>query len=72
LLHRTLPAAAVRAGMTAALTTGSANPAVVAIEARRSTETAQSPVVPIGQGLSRSDRPKPSVTHYDQPLEGTR
>ncbi|HUC15632.1 MAG TPA: hypothetical protein VMS00_14375 [Acidimicrobiales bacterium] len=72
LLHRTLPAGAVRAGMTAALATGSANPAVVAIEARRSTETAQSPVVPIGQGLSRFDRPKPSVTHYDQLLEGTR
>ena len=72
LLHRALPAAAVRAGMTAALATGSTSPAVVAIEARRSTETAQSPVVPIGQGLSRFDRPKPSVTHYDQLLEGTR
>jgi len=72
LLHRTLAAAAVRAGMTAAMATGSTTPAVVAIEARRSTETAQSPVVPIGQGLSRFDRPKPSVTHYDQLLEGTK
>jgi hypothetical protein len=35
LLHRHLPAAAVQAGLTAALTVGSCNPDMVAVEARK-------------------------------------
>jgi len=72
LLHRSMATEAVRAGMRRALATGSASPEVVAIEARRSAETAITPVVPIGEGLSRFNRPKPSIAHYDQLLGGTR
>jgi transposase len=67
LLHRSLPAAQVTAGIDRALTVGSIDPAVVAIEARRAAETATGPV-PIGEGLSRFDRPAPSVAAYDQLL----
>ena len=49
LLHRTLPAEAVRAGIDAALTVGSTNPELVAIEARRLLEAPLAPVVPIAQ-----------------------
>lgn len=69
LLHRTLSADRVVAGMERALTAGSVDPAVVAIEARRVGEKATAVVVPIGAGLSRFDRPPPSTTHYDQLLE---
>lgn len=68
LLHRTLPAERVTAGIDAALAVGSVDPAVVAIEARRTTETGAA-VVPIGEGLNRFDRPPPTVAHYDQLLE---
>ena len=71
LLHRTMAARAVIAGMEAALATGSLSPAVVAIEGRRSGEANQV-AVPIGQGLARFDRPKPTTAHYDQLLEGSR
>lgn len=37
LLHRHLPAVAVQAGLAAALTVGSCNPDVVAVEARKAT-----------------------------------
>lgn len=70
LLHRTMPGPAVIDGMTAALAVGTADPAVVAIEARRAAEAAPAPVVPIGAGLSRYDRPAPDVSRYDQLLEG--
>lgn len=69
LLHRSIPAPAVSAGIEGALTAGSVDPAVVAIEARRVAEPADEVVVPIGDGLSRFDRPVPSIAGYDQLLE---
>jgi hypothetical protein len=50
------------------LATGNCSAEVVAIEARRAGE-AKAPVIPIGEGLSRFDRPPPTVAHYDQLLE---
>ena len=69
LLHRTMATGAISAGIHAALAVGSVDPAVVAIEARRAAESTSTPVVPIGEGLSRFDRPPPTVTHYDELLE---
>ncbi len=71
LLHRAMPARAVMAGMEAALAVGRVDPAVVAIEARRAAEGGPAPVVPIGEGLARFDRPPPDVSRYDQLLEGS-
>lgn len=68
LLHRSVPAGSVIAGIEGALTVGSVDPAVVAIEARRAAECTVAPVVPIGEGLSRFDRP-PSTARYDDLLE---
>jgi transposase len=68
LLHRVLPGELVIAGMGRALSAGSVDPAVVAIEARRAVEPASVAVVAIGEGLSRFDRPKPSVAGYDDLL----
>ncbi len=67
LLHRVLPAGQVTAGIDRALAAGSIDAAVVAIEARRAAETG-APVVPLGEGLSRFDRPAPSTAAYDQLL----
>lgn len=69
LLHRSVPADALVAGMQRALTAGSIDVAVIAIEARRAHEPAVATVVPIGEGLSRFDRPAPSIADYDQLLE---
>lgn len=69
LLHRTIAADALIAGIDRALTAGSIDPAVVAIEARRAAEPAVATVVPIGEGLSRFDRPAPSIADYDDLLE---
>jgi hypothetical protein len=68
LLARTIPADALTTGIERALGAGSVDPAVVAIEARRSAEGAAA-VVPIAKGLSRFDRPPPSVAGYDDLLE---
>jgi transposase len=73
LLHRVLPAAAVVAGMAAALSAGSVDPEVVAVEARRhhdATRRAPAPadVVPIGARLAM--RPAPSLGPYDSLLSG--
>lgn len=68
LLHRTLPAGQVVAGIHAALTAGSVDPAVIAIEARKVAEPAAA-VIPIGAGLSRFDRPAPNIARYDDLLE---
>lgn len=68
LLHRTLDAASVAAGIDRALAAGSCSADVIAIEARRAGE-AKAPVIPIGEGLSRFDRPAPTVAQYDQLLE---
>ncbi len=69
LLHRILPGPAVIAGMRRALAVGSVDAEVVAIEARRHNERAVAAVSPIGAGLSRFDRPAPSIAHYDALLE---
>jgi IS30 family transposase len=69
LLHRSVTAERVAAGIEAALGVGSVDPAVVAIEARRIVEDTAVVVVPIGEGLNRFDRPAPSIAHYDQLLE---
>ena len=69
LLHRTIPADALVTGIQRALTAGSLDAAVIAIEARRATEPLVAVVVPIGEGLSRFDRPTPSIADYDQLLE---
>ncbi len=69
LLHRSITAGALVAGMQRALTAGSVDAAVVAIEARRTVEGASATVVPIGEGLSRFDRPPPSIANYDDLLE---
>jgi transposase len=68
LLHRTLPAEAVTAGIDAALTVGSTNPELVAIEARRLAEAPLAPVVPITQALARYERPPPVLDGYDSLL----
>jgi transposase len=69
LLHRSIPADSLVAGIVRALTAGSIDPAVIAIEARRAHEPAVATVVPIGEGLSRFDRPAPSIAGYDDLLE---
>lgn len=69
LLHRSVTAERVTAGIEAALGVGSVDPAVVAIEARRIVEDTAMVVMPIGEGLNRFDRPAPSIAHYDQLLE---
>ena len=69
LLHRTIPADALVAGIERALGTGSIDASVIAIEARRTEEPTVATVVPIGEGLSRFDRPVPSIADYDQLLE---
>ena len=70
LLHRTLPADAVIAGMNAALSSDIINPDVVAVEARRAIHPEPPPplIVPVGQTVS--DRPAPSLASYDQLLAG--
>ena len=69
LLHRAIPADALVAGIARALSAGSIDPAVIAIEARRVEEPALATLVPIGEGLSRFDRPTPSIADYDELLE---
>ena len=69
LLHRQLPAAAVSAGIAAALKVDSLDPAVVAIEARKTGQSVNAVVIGIGEHLARFDRPKPVLDHYDNLLE---
>jgi transposase len=69
LLHRSIPADALVTGIHRALSAGSIDAAVIAIEARRAAEAPVATVVPIGEGLSRFDRPTPSIADYDQLLE---
>jgi transposase len=68
LAQRQVPATAVIAGMTAALSIGSVDPAVVMIEARKTLEP-DAVVIPIGEHLTRFDRPAPSLARYDDLLE---
>ncbi|MBW3615776.1 MAG: hypothetical protein KY439_10785 [Actinobacteria bacterium] len=70
LAHRSVPRDALLAGMRAALVVGSVDPEVVVIEARKTSERAVAPVVPIG-ALNRYDRPKPTLNGYDTLLEAS-
>jgi len=63
LAHRTMPASALTAAMERAVASGCLDPQVVLIDARRDTNRV-APVVPIG-GLTRYDRPAPSLAGYD-------
>jgi transposase len=70
LLHRTLPADAVIAGMNAALSLDSCDPDLVAVEARRASHPEPPPLVaPAGQSVD-DNRPEPSLADYDQLLAG--
>jgi transposase len=73
LLHRTLPAGAVVAGIDAALAAGSLDPDLVAVEARRVmlTPRPSPPLVlpPTAGPLAAIERPVPSLTGYDQLLK---
>jgi transposase len=69
LAHRALPAGALTAAMTAAVSSGITDPQVVVIEARRRATGQAAPVVPIG-ALARYDRPAPVLGAYDQLLTG--
>ena len=67
LLERTMKPSAVREGMVRCLRVGTLDPALVAIEARRSIEEAR--VVPESDpALAHYDRPAPGVAHYDELL----
>lgn len=74
LLHRTLPATAVAAGMDAALVIGTFDPDLVAVEARRSMLTPITPPpVPLPATATPTaaiDRPVPSLAGYDELLKG--
>jgi transposase len=74
LLHRTLPATAVAAGMDAALVLGNFDPDLVAVEARRSMLTTTTPTpVPLPATATPTaaiDRPVPSLAGYDELLKG--
>jgi len=73
LLHRTLPAAAVVAGIDAALALGSFDADLVAVEARRSmlTDITPRPLVlpPSAGAIAAIERPLPSLAGYDQLLK---
>ena len=64
LLHRQLPAASVRAGITAALGAGTCSPDVVAVEARRHADTAggRADQVPAGQAAGGMPRGASVIT----------
>ena len=68
LLHRSLPAAAVEAGMAAALAAGSVDPDLVAVEARRFLEVAATAGGPPTTAARDQDRPSPTLTGYDDLL----
>jgi transposase len=70
LLHRTLSAEAVIAGIRAALNLESCDPDLVAVEARRASHPEPAPplITPAGQAVG--DRPAPSLDGYDQLLAG--
>jgi hypothetical protein len=71
LLHRSMPAAQLTAGIDAALAAGSTDPALVAIEARRQADQADNGclVIPIERTLARYDRPAPTLTDYNVLLD---
>jgi hypothetical protein len=70
LLHRILPADAVIAGMTAALSLDSCDPDLVAVEARRASHPEPLAPLAVPPGEAHDDRPVPSLASYDQLLAG--
>jgi len=73
LLHRWLPFPAIHAALEAVNSAGSADPALVAIEARRITERRgpTSSTVAAASHLARFDRDAPALSVYDGLLTGT-
>ncbi len=73
LLHRTMPAAAVSAGMNAAVSMSNFDADLVAVEARRSMLATITPIpvpLPATAGPAAAiDRPVPSLADYDQLLK---
>jgi hypothetical protein len=67
LLHRTMAPTAVIAGIEGALAAGSIDPAVVAVEARRSLDRRRVAAV-IDDSLTVFDRPVPALHRYDDLL----
>jgi transposase len=70
LLHRTLPADAIIAGMKAGLKVDSCDPDLVAVEARRAIHPGPLPPLTVPPVQAVTDRPAPSLTGYDQLLAG--
>jgi transposase len=68
LLHRTLSAEAVIAGIRAALSLQSCDPDLVAVEARRALHPGQAAIAAPEEAVD--DRPAPSLDGYDQLLAG--
>ena len=65
LLHRRLPCSAVHAALDTVERLGSADPALVAIEARRIADGRRPAAVVERLALRRFDRPAPSLAGYD-------
>jgi hypothetical protein len=70
LAHRHTEHGVLVVGIERALAAGSVDPAVVLVEARRSTEETRAVAVPIGS-LHLFDRPMPELTSYDELLEAS-
>ena len=71
LLHRRLPFIAVHAALDAVERVGSADPALVAIEARRIADDRRPAAVVERPALRRFDRPAPNLAGYDALLAGS-
>jgi hypothetical protein len=65
LLHRTMLAETVTAGMNAALSLDSCDPDLVAVEARRAIHPGQLPPLGVPVGQAMGDRPAPSLAGCD-------
>jgi hypothetical protein len=70
LLHRAMPFPAVHAALDAVNRIGSVDPALVAIEARRIIDRKTPASVSVRPKTPGTDRPKPSLAHYDGLLAG--
>jgi len=70
LAHRTLPAAALEAAMSRAISSGVLDAQAVIIDARRQAGRQVAPVIPLG-ALARYDRPAPALDAYDELLTRT-
>ena len=71
LLHRHLPAASVHAALDAVEQLGAADPALVAIEARRIADGRRETAVVERPALRRFERPAPNLAGYDALLAGS-